>query len=186
MKRSLITALAAILIFLTQCGAAAEDILTLSPEQAEALREAGMETENLLAANGYGIGGTPETAVFLMRAGNTAQLTVLEAADDGTWRVTAVNDTIPSSVTEYEHAPYPAGFTFVSPEPVKVPDWAESAGIDDGSGIPVPESLRDEAHRCVAAGPISEGYTWIIVADKGSADPWEEGEWYIIDIHGNA
>ena len=45
-------------------------------------------------------------------------------------------------------------------------------------------SVRDEAHKCFRVGPVSEGFTWIIVADEGAEDPWEEGDCYIIDVHG--
>ena len=47
------------------------------------------------------------------------------------------------------------------------------------------ESRRDEAHRYVSVGPIHEGRTWALWAEKDAVDPWKEGVRYIIDTHGH-
>ena len=97
-KRNLITVLIVVLM-LVFCHAAAELIgFEPLPEQLQVLREAGRETENLLAADAYWNGDQPEAAVFLVQAGDSAQLTVLETEADGSWRITGQNDTIPASV----------------------------------------------------------------------------------------
>ena len=97
-KRNLITVLIVVLMLMF-CHAAAELIgFEPLPEQLQVLREAGRETENLLAADAYWNGDQPEAAVFLVQAGDSAQLTVLEAEADGSWRITGQNDTIPASV----------------------------------------------------------------------------------------
>ena len=321
-KRILAALLAATRIF-TQYNTAAADTPALLPAQTEALREAGRETENILAADAYWNGDVLDTSVFLIQAGDTAQLTVLEAQKGGSWQVAAQNDTLPLSIitsaslsvfsrftvgdcftlemnqyipaenrkehvhlqayrsldfmrttegrwvlcgacdvpfedaeecrcpyhllrfsengwvyrfyeeildetgwtidrsemifektvpdedlapymelsrfnyqafleslhtlapAEYEHAPYSFEYVRPSPNPEKTSDADQSASIYDDSGIPVPESVRDEAHRCIDAGPVYEGCTWIIVGDENAEDPWQEGDWYIIDVHGN-
>ena len=324
MKRILMIILAAMLFAFIQCGSVAEDFFIPGSEQEKVLRETGRETENVLATDVYRNGDAPEVSVFLMRAGDTAQLTVLEAAEDGKWHITAWNDTIPVSVitsaslylldssfstgrdrirlemqkyipaeapggpdhfqawrslefdrssdgswvlyracdipfedveegrcpyhvlsfiddgwvyqlyeeiidaagwpvdrsdlilqksipaeemapytelsqfaypefleylhslapAEYEHAPYYSDYSMPSPEPVKTADGDGSASGYEIAGIAVPENVQDEAHRCSGVGPISEGYTWIVVADDDAGDMWEEGEWYIIDVYG--
>lgn len=47
------------------------------------------------------------------------------------------------------------------------------------------ESPRDEAHRYELVGPVSEDFTWAIQGDDTMDDVYEQGAWYIIDVHGN-
>ena len=98
MKRFMIFALIAALLIASSCASAEDEAVLPLPELMEALREAGRETENILAYDVYMNGDTPETAVFLVQSGETAQLTVLEAGEDGAWHITGRNDTIPASI----------------------------------------------------------------------------------------
>ena len=63
--------------------------------QKEALKAAGRETEVVLAGWDCWKGNTPWASVMLVRAGDTAQLTVLEIGEDGKWTIVACSDTIP-------------------------------------------------------------------------------------------
>ena len=69
------------------------------PKLIQVLQDAGRETGNILASEVYPM-DTPETAVFLVQAGDTAQLTVLEAEKNGAWQITGQNDTIPVSICD--------------------------------------------------------------------------------------
>ena len=77
MKRILAAALAAALTFAYWSAFAEDTEFESRAELLEALREAGRETENILARDVYPRGDTPEAAVFLVRAGDTAQLTAV-------------------------------------------------------------------------------------------------------------
>ena len=69
--------------------------------QKEALKAAGRETETMLAGWDCWKGNTPWASVMLVRAGDTAQLTVLEIGEKGKWTIVACSDTIPSDfITE--------------------------------------------------------------------------------------
>ena len=96
MKRFLFAILITALL-LVSCHASAESAeYETWPKLIQALQDAGRETGNILASEAYPM-DKPETAVFLVQAGDTAQLTVLES-ENGAWRITAQNDTIPVSI----------------------------------------------------------------------------------------
>ena len=97
MKRFMIFALIAALLIASSYASAEDEAVLPLPELMQALRDAGRETENIFAYDVYMNGDTPETAAFLVQAGDTAQLTVLEAGEDGAWHITGRNDTIPAS-----------------------------------------------------------------------------------------
>ena len=98
MKRFMIVALIAALLIASSCTSAEDEAVLPLPELMQALRDAGRETEPVLACDVDWDGDTPEAAVFLVRSGDTAQLTVLEAGEDGAWHITGRNDTIPVSM----------------------------------------------------------------------------------------
>ena len=84
-------------LLLVSCHASAESAeYDEWPKLIQVLQDAGRETGNILASEVYPM-DTPETAVFLVQAGDTAQLTVLKS-ENGAWRITAQNDTIPVSI----------------------------------------------------------------------------------------
>ena len=47
------------------------------------------------------------------------------------------------------------------------------------------EERLDDAHRYALVGPVYEGFTWAVAVDGVTEDPYEEGVWHIIDVHGN-
>ena len=102
MKRFLFAILITALL-LVSCHASAESAeYDEWPKLIQVLQDAGRETGNILASEVYPM-DTPETAVFLVQAGDTAQLTVLEAEKNGAWQITGQNDTIPvSTITDAE------------------------------------------------------------------------------------
>ena len=98
MKRFMIVALIAALLIASSCASAEDEAVLPLPELMQALRDAGRETEPVLACDVDWDGDTPEAALFLIQAGDTVQLTVLEAGEDGAWHITGRNDTIPASM----------------------------------------------------------------------------------------
>ena len=158
MKRVLTAALLAVLM-LACCHAFAGDTdCRWQTEPMNALREEGRETGNVLASAACPEGDTPDTAVFLVRAGDTAQLTALEKTGDESWRITGQNDTLPVSV-----------ITSASLEL-----WDSSPSVDSRAGR---DWIRLEIHKYIPSSspyePRSEQGYLCLDFQRTPAGDWE-------------